>query len=64
MASLDPSDDAGDDLQAWDAWNRDMRVWLVIAVIIGLIQIVLYVVEDRRPLPEPLEAPLESPLYP
>ena len=57
MASTDPSDDTRDHLRAWD---RDLRVLLVIALIIGLILAVRHVAQDRRPLPEPMEeTPLE-----
>ena len=51
---MDPSDDTRDALRAWD---RTMRLWLVIALIIGLILAVRYVAQDRKPLPEPMKMP-------
>ena len=41
-------------------WMRQMNAWLVIFLIIALITSILYVVQDRRPLPEPTEPPLEE----
>lgn len=43
--------------------RRYMHIYLVIALIIGLILVMLYVIEDRRPLPEPTELSLEEPLH-
>ena len=43
------------------AWMGQMNAWLVIALIVALIMVIRYVVEDRRPLPEPSKPPLEDP---
>ncbi len=41
-------------------WMRQMNAWLVFFLIIALITSILYVVQDRRPFPEPTEPPLEE----
>ena len=41
-------------------WMRQMNAWLVFFLLIALITSILYVVQDRQPLPEPTEPPLEE----
>ncbi len=55
MPLLDTPDDPQGRL-----WTWQMNAWLVIFLIIALIMSILYVVQDRRPLPEPTEPPLEE----